>query len=182
MLRVVKLSVMAAVLMFSSSTFAVLVSDFKHVGKWLTEGNSHSIVHDLRDNGVPGSFQVTKAWLSVGFSDGYRSGDWALDMAKVTGSGLSGTWEVDGTHRYGYDIRKVRVGNSGIDDLNFDGLLKVTITALNTPSRWDGHNDFWWKTSTLKARIKPKSVPEPSSVALLGLGVLGLSLARKRKK
>lgn len=44
------------------------------------------------------------------------------------------------------------------------------------------YNGFWPSIDNLTINEPSQSVPEPSSIALLGLGIVGLSLSRRRKK
>lgn len=163
----------------ASSASAMTISDVNDTSTFLKEGDSITTTHDLTDDGVPTDFLVTSAELTLGFSDGLGLGDWSLDIADVTGDGIEGEFEVDGTHWFGYDIRTVNIGADGISTLNSSGQLEVTVTAKDT-SFWDGRNDFWLKTSRLDAEATARQVPEPASVMLLGLGLLVLGLRRLR--
>ena len=164
-----------------AASATMIVWDINNPYTFLSENGTQSatVTHDLTDDGVSEDYSVDWAVLRLGFSDGYKWYDYAYDIAHITGDGISDWIEVDGTHMWGFDIRWLGVQDAGIDSLNDNGMLEVTITAMDTPDHW-GINDFWWKTSMLIAQVK--SVPEPGTLGMLSLGLLGIGVMRRLRQ
>jgi len=63
---------------------------------------------------------------------------------------------------------------AGLFELNDYGTLSVTVTSL--------YGDFLFGSSELIASGFAHNVPEPSTLALLGLGLLGIAVGARRRK
>ncbi len=132
-------------------------------------GNPCSYQHDITDG--PDGFALFPTdvvteyslWLNL-FDDQDRGWEWALvDMPGLLGDRTF--FSLTGTEYGGMSI-------AGFLELNALGTLSVTVESLL--------GDFYLGGSMLRAS-GIKSVPEPATLALFGLGLIAVGLGRRRR-
>lgn len=132
-----------------------------------------SYTHDIKPDGfVVGSSLVTDFLLTIDLYDDSRSDD--SEKAFINVPGFLGDKEVS-SFSYSNDEYSSGWSIAGLLELNLWGTLSVTITAIK--------GDFYFAGSHLVANGigKATSVPEPSTLALLGLGLLGIAAGARRR-
>jgi len=152
-------------------------------GRYINPDNSYSYTHDITDWGSgnfrPGVDSISSAHLTIWLYDDAFFGDLPLlgDAGETVGFKFDGgSWsssqQVDGNPLpFLWDDFDFIVTS-----LVSDGMLNVKIRA--------NRGDFQFGASHLEAwgNKAGRSVPEPATLSLFGLGLLGLGFAARRKK
>lgn len=165
----IKKIVVATVLFASTSCFAGLITDVVTVNKTLDSGQSVNWTHNILDNGFTlGSAQSANVTIQIKDDDSnfWRDG---LEAATI----VIGVIDFEDGALV-YNAVSDWTGSLGITSLgllNSFGELSVSVSSI--------FGDFWIGNSTLT--VKTSNVPEPGSLLLLSLGLLGLGLARRQK-
>ena len=145
-------------------------------GIYIGNGQSYTYNHDLTDNGFrPLNDLITSFRLNIDLADDdnnfFRDG---IEIAFVDLPGLDGdafvtNFGLNGSEYGGFSIL-------GLLQLNALGTLTVTISSII--------GDFNLVGSTLTAQgvSNVANVPEPGALGLLGIGLVGIALSKRRRK
>lgn len=147
--------------------------------------STHSFTHDITDNGYNADYDtITGVSIALSFLD---DNDVAAESVTFTFDGVGFGTVVLAS---GTTIGITTFSNSTTPALStsslLDGLLTVKLDlAGTTGGAAGGRSDFFFVGSTLTVnaeRATPQSaVPEPATVLLFGLGLLGLGWSLRRK-
>jgi len=141
---------------------------------YVKAGGSYTYSHDLTDNlnaFTPFSDVITNFSLALDIYDDKSDRWFEGELASIDITGLTQGFVT--SFQFGNDAFTSGVTLLGLIELNLAGTLTVTVNSLL--------GDFNVGTSTLTARGYTAQVPEPGTIALLGLGLLGVGLGRRKK-
>ncbi|WP_028672096.1 PEP-CTERM sorting domain-containing protein [Saccharospirillum impatiens] len=149
-----------------SVAHAGLIVDTVEQNQYLSNLDSYSYTHDLNDDGFTLGSAVSGT-LSIDINDDtdkwYKSFEWTL----VTVEDFD--FDTGGYTFYANDFNS-ELELQALASLNANGMLDVKVTSLL--------GDFYVGNSVLSVITE---VPEPGTIALVGAGLLGLFVARRRK-
>lgn len=172
LVKSLKSLVVAAACLLSVNSFAGLITDVETVNKTVSITKSVSWTHNILDQGFAlGSAE--SASILIEFRDD-KSDPWLQPFE--TALVQIGFFDVqDGGLVLNPTVNwSGNLGLSSLVKLNADGTLFVQVTSLL--------GDFVIGKSTLSVVAKDVSVPESSPLMLLGLGLLGLAVMRKKAR
>jgi len=166
--------VVAAVPMTWEDSYSPTGGDIYMEGSVFGPKDTHSWIFDITNDG----FNAVSDWVT-NYSiklDLYDDGDRdkflcykGCEFAFFDQPGLTG----DRVFEVGGGDEEAGFSLLGLLSLNDNGMLDVELTAKS--------GDFYFAGATLSADGYAKNVPEPGTLALLGLGLAGLGAARRRK-
>ena len=125
-------------------------------------------------------------WSFSNTSAGNASGDWSYApgtddpgirfWAAKAGNDFKLFWEVSDADAAGACAGQGNYGDTGLIGACLDAALVVTSGSWTTPGSKDLSHLTFYDTAP-----PPTRMPEPGTIGLLGLGLLGIGMARRRR-
>jgi len=160
--------IFAGVLLTTTAANAIPIVDTFAVNTTLQTGESVSYTHDLTDADGFDLGTVTSGTIEIEFSDNTDSA-WEVILIVV--------------EEFDFDTGGILISTAAS---SFFGDLEINaLTQINSVGELDITIYSWWGDFTVGQSVltlETNSVPEPGVLGMLGIGLLGLGVARRMRK
>jgi len=137
---------------------------------------------------LPGGATVNSATLYLRVANGTIGpttlagylGDGTITLADMTAGADVVSFTPADFSLHGYDVTAFIQGMYGSGD--WAGFSARQNPLGTTSAFWDGPQDSEYPRLSIDYTVRSSSIPEPASLALLGLGLAGLAAVRRRRK
>ena len=162
--------------LLSSSTFAGVITDVESVDAYLHKGQSTSWTHNILDDGF-----VLGSALAGTIAIEFRDDSWfdPQEKAKVVVGIKDSSFSDDGKFTIDWSNYFKGLSATSIVSLNANGMLDVFVKSVQGDFRIF---DSTLTVYTADTATPPASVPEPGTLALFGMGLIGLGLSRRKAR
>ena len=155
--------------------------------QWTDSGVTGSSENLVSKGGIVSGSSTAANWSSPGTSSVYGGGGQTPDYYLIIGwSANEGNWNTVSNVLAGAGSWNVTGAGSwfGVSSvgLNYAGGGTGTPSPAGSVSLWNGNTGLGNQQGITGFQLTPISVPEPTTLALAGLGGLGLMLFRRQRK
>ena len=159
--------IFAGVLLTTTVANAIPIVNTVDVNTSLQTGDSVSYTHDLTDDNFDLG-TATSGTIEIEFSDN-TDADWEVILVVVD--------------KFDFDTGGILISTAAS---SFFGDLEINaLTQINSVGELDITIYSWWGDFTVGQSVltlETNSVPEPGVLGMLGIGLLGLGVARRMRK
>ena len=173
---------LASTLGFSATASAAVINDYHTPSvlplvpgllmdaSGILVSKSYTYTHNILDNGfTAGQDLINSASMKLTLYDAVGSENWSVNL------GFDQIFNGPNIPNQLFSFTNIEFGLSGSSILDLmDGSITTTINAAK--------GTFYFVTSRLDVDYSPNAIPEPATLALFGMGLLGFAASRRRRK
>lgn len=170
------LAALSCTFAFATSAHAIPITVDSTVTNYQLDASktNNSISLDFNINTLLASYNaslnaINSAMLTLIFSDPNSGSETYTISVAMNGQTVSH----NNVNHGGTKTEAIPLNTASLGDLKADGMISALVTA-NT-------GEFYIDSASLTAEVTPTAVPEPATLALLGMGLLGVGAMRRRR-
>lgn len=173
------LAALSCTFAFATSAHAIPITVDSTVTNYQLDASktNNSISLDFNINALLASFNaslndINSAMLTFIFSDPNKGSETYTISVAMNGQTVSSD-NSNSVNNGGTKTEPILLNTASLGDLKADGMISALVTAKT--------GEFYIDSASLTAEVTPTAVPEPATLALLGMGLLGVGAMRRRR-